>query len=226
MVEKQPDNMVADDAITGYSLDFLQLSMNQIMAIPDDLLLAGQSINLADNSLNDWDQYKWNKMICRASSLTSLSLSGSMNSLAQMPDVQNSICNTSRTETLALKLESIPGPCDCSVQWMAHVAQQGCPVDLQTDTLQCGSELLQLNLTCPENGVLLYKNDSFTGNSYIAEGRASVESFQPIRSVVVLGNHAWILHLPPESWSQMHKILLPDRYGNLQEAGMLFYILI
>ena len=135
-------------------------------------------------------------MICKATSLNALDLSGTMSSLTQMPDIHSSICSTPRSETLTLKLESIPGPCDCSVQWMAEVTQQGCPIILQTDVLQCGKEVVSLNFTCAETGLVLYENENFTGDPHLLEEGTSVESLQ-MMSGAVLGEQPWIMHSSP-----------------------------
>ena len=213
---------ISDDVLTGYNLTYLALGYNIITAIPDDLFLAGQSINLEYNPLNDWDQYKWNEMICRASSLTTLDLSGSLISLTQIPDIRHSICSTPTHETLTMKLESIPGPCDCSVQWMADVVQQGCPLNLLTDTLQCGKEVVDLNLTCPQSGLILYQNENFTGDSHIIEDSTLAESLS-VTSYAVIGEQAWVVHASPPDIS--NKMLHPGRYASQQEAGLFkFYI--
>ena len=210
--------VVSEEAITGYNLYGLTLEDNRITAIPRDLFLVAQSINLAFNPLNDWDQHTWNEMICkRAYSLNTLDLSGSLSSLTQMPDIHHSICSTPTHETLTLILELIPGPCDCSVQWMADVAQQGCTLNLLTDTLQCGIEVGDMNLTCPKSGLVLYANENFTGDSYMVEMGGIVESWS-VMSYAVLGEQAWIAHASHPD--MRNKMLHPGRYSSKQEAGL------
>ena len=208
---------ISEDVITGYNLIYLALGYNRITTIPDDLFLVAQSIDLTYNPLHDWDQNKWNEMICRASSLNTLDLSGSLSSLTQMPDIHHSICSTPTHETLTMILESIPGPCDCSVQWMADVVQQGCPLNLLTDTLQCGIEVGDMNLTCPQSGLVLYQNENFTGDSHIIEDSTLVESLS-VTSYAVIGEQAWVVHASPPDLS--NKMLHPGRYASQQEAGL------
>ena len=180
--------------ITGYRLKLLSLEGNQMTVIPHELLLTGQTIKLTDNPLNDWDQYKWNDMICKAPSLIQLELSGSSRSLTQMPDIHSSLCNSPRAQTLTLVLESIPGPCDCSIEWMVNVTQQGCPVNLSTDALECETELQDLKLECPENGVVFYTEDNFSGNSLLVADTTSLEAFQQIKSIAVFKRGSCIHH--------------------------------
>ena len=66
---------VPDDVITGYNLTSLLLNDNQITSLPSGFFNMGHEINLANNPLSDWDQYKWNDMMCgAASSLQSLEI--------------------------------------------------------------------------------------------------------------------------------------------------------
>ena len=169
------------------------------------------------NPLNDWDQHKWREITFKAFLLTYLNLSGSMKSLAQMPDIHSSLCNSTRTQPLALTLKSILDPCDCSLQWLADVTHQGCPVRLKTDLLQCGTQLQDLVLSCPATGMMAYTHDYFTGEFLLVKDNTSLKTFQPIKSVAVFGEQAWIIQLPSPSGS---KILLPGRYATPQEAGM------
>lgn len=104
-------SVIPDHVISGYKLDFLKLNWNRITAIPSDLLTISSKILLHGNPLNDWDHYKWNKMMCGATYLQYLDLRGTMSSLAQLPDIHASNCN--RTQTLTINLKDIPGPCDC-----------------------------------------------------------------------------------------------------------------
>ena len=156
-------SVIPNHLISGYKLHRLGLDSNNIIAITSTLLTVAAQITLHHNPLTDWDQCKWNKMMHGASSLNYLRLSGTMDSLTQLPDIHTSTCN--RTQTLTLILESIPGPCNCSVQWMAAVTHEGCPVDLQTDKLQCGTRLEDMRLTCPQSGMILCDGDDLTGGT-------------------------------------------------------------
>ena len=156
-------------------------------------------------------------MMCEATSLQKLDLRGTMNSLAQLPDIHDFICN--RTRPLTINLTSISGPCDCSVQWMADAAKQSCSVELQTSKLECGLKVHDLNLTCPRNGMILYQGEDFNGTSFIVDNMTTVHTLKPIRSIAVLGEQAWILNSSvPFGLTAPYKILLPGRYANLQEA--------
>ena len=208
------------DVLHGFNLDTMQLSQNKLTAFPSELLSISSHVILQNNPLNDWDHYKWNMMMYKASSLKKLDLGLTMNNLAQMPEIGYSLCNLKRTQNFTLVLDNIPGPCDCSVQWMADVAQQ-CHVDVQTDVLDCGTELQDLNLTCPESGLVLYGEEDFTTLLYLVESNISVPINKRIKSIAVLGEQAWVVHSSPNfDMSAPHKILLPGRYATLNEAGI------
>ena len=216
-------SVIPGDVATGYNLTSLLLNNNLIMLLPSGFLSTSHEINLAYNPLSDWDQYKWNDMMCGAAlSLQSLDLSGSMSSLAQMPDVHYSICHPARTHMLNLTLESIPGPCDCSVQWMADALHQECLMELKTDVLQCNLALEDLNLTCPETGMVLYHSNNFSGYSFlVAIGGHAPAPMEAVKSIAVLGDQAWIVK-SLELLYNTQKTLLPRRYASLYEAGISF----
>ena len=219
-ISRNDMEVIPQDVLHGFNLDTIQLSQNQLTAIPSELLIISSHVILQNNPLNDWDHYKWNMMMHKASSLKKLDLDLTMNSLAQMPEIGYSLCNSKRTQNFTLILENIPGPCDCSVQWMADVAQQ-CHVDVQTDALDCGTELQDLNLTCPESGLVLYGEEDFTHLLYLVESTISLRRNKQIKSIAVLGEQAWVVHSSPKfNMSAPYKILLPGRYATLNEAGI------
>ena len=214
-------SVIPDHVISGYKLYRLGLNRNMITTITDELLsIVSSHISVGHNPYIDWDQYSWNKLMCGHPSLESMDLYGSMNNLAQMPDIYYSICN--RTGMLKIDLGRILGRCDCSVQWMADALHQGCPVKFEIKGLQCGSQLQDLNLTCPKSGMTLYKDEHFAGESFMVDNKTSRQAFhQPIMSIAVLGEQAWVLHSSLLfNLSAPHKILLPGRYANLQKAGI------
>ena len=73
-----------------------------------------------------------------------------------------------------------------------------------------------LNLTCPQSAMLLYKDENFEEYLSLVEGNASLQAFPTISSIIVLGDQAWLLHFS----LAVPKFLFPGKYATPEEAGV------
>ena len=95
------------------------------------------------------------------------------------------------------------------VQWMADAVHKGCPVEFHTDVLQCGQKLHDLNLTCPQTGIIFYTPTA----SFTVQAKAPITQGASITSMTVLGTQAWVLYSSQSyDLTQPHRILVPGHY--------------
>ena len=91
--------------LKGYNnLNLLNLDRTSLTSVPAELFLIAGTVSLKRVPLQ-MSELMWNENLCNAEKITSLKLTGSLDSLAQFPPIKGALCQ--RSTPLALQLKEV-----------------------------------------------------------------------------------------------------------------------